>query len=315
MSKLLRVPKSIAGVATLTALVGLAAATFSPVPAEAQIMLGAYPGNGQTKDLLALEAKIGRKFAIDYHYLLIGTSQLNREIWDIANGRMPYVDLTISNSKVCFTAADIAAGKYDTQLTVQAQSFAALGSTVVVSFAAEMTDAKPTNDCFYGVGWNANATTIAAAGAAYVLAQQHVVSLFRSAGASNVQFAFAPEGLAYTVLVNNVAEWTLFYPGPATVDVLSVDHHYTGKLQEDFASDDVVLAFYNACVSVALPCMLGQTGANPGTEFVSSAEKSLPVLFPAIGAFIWNNAVYHLSGSVLTAFTAMGQDPNFQLMP
>jgi len=292
------------------------AAAAAPVPAGAQVMLGAY-AKGGSQAFTDLETQMGRKLAIDFHYVGLGQTQLNAEAADIANGQMPLIAMTVTarKAKTCFTASDIAGGLYDVQLTAQAAAVAALGATVMISFVSEMTDQKSSSDCFYGAGWDQNATTITNAGAAYVAAQQHVVQMFRNAGATNAQFAFVPEGSAYSTFVNNVAEWKLFYPGSATVDALGMDHHYAGRAQEDFAADETVLALYNACVDLGKPCVLAETGASPSTDYIVTAQNTIPVLFPKMTAFVWDDGDFKLQGTGLSAFTTMGQDSHFQQMP
>ena len=298
--------------------------------APAAVLLGAYvnlqAGGGSEANFTSVETAIGRTLALDYQYESFNFTDLSREAWDISQHRTPLIawDSNFPAAAGCATAADIVAGKYDSQLASQAAAIQALGKTVMISFVPEMTDAKPTMDCFYGAGWEASADTMIAAGHAFAMAQNYVWTAFHKANVTNVRWIFAPEGLAFSTMVNNAPLWTYFFPGDGFLDWIGTDHHYGGAAPYDLATDSVFQAFYRDAGAHNLPLMLTQTAALAGdaqTELITTAHGELPTQFPALRGFVYNDGGkqdtggadggFVLTGTGLTAFAAMGQDPYF----
>lgn len=319
---------SIFGLSLAFGLAGWAAVV--PPPASAQgrthngVILGAFV-SGDRDNFIALEKQLGRVLAIDFTYKQWAWSDgLSRQVWDIQQGRTPLIawSAKLNGKGTCVTAADIAAGKYDAQLKMQAKAMKSLGSKVLIDFIPEMTDRKIGMDCFYGAAWSADDAGIARAGAAYAAAQHHVVGIFRASGATNAEWVFAPDGQPFKNRGGGTPEWTRFYPGSAWVDWIGVDHHIGPGRRKAFP-DHLLSKFYRETESYGKPLMLAQTAADPDpsvqpdaqTLWLSGAEAAIPKQFPAIHAVIYNDHgkrnQHMLSGAGLAAFKAMANDPYF----
>jgi hypothetical protein len=314
-------------------------AVFVAGPALAGVMLGAHIDAGHDPnsqaDFAALEAAIGRKLAIDNdHEDWKEFPNVDRIRWDARNGRMSMLSWRIvfdrgDPSAGCATADAIDAGTYDTQLRKQAQAIKSIGRPVLIRFNYEMTNNKQST-CFTGFRGRSN---LPLAGSKYVTAWRHVVDVFRSVGATNARWVWAPGHQAY---VNG--HWKPYYPGDAYVDWIGVDCYNKGGTPASFADDPGIQAFYRVAAPMGKPLMVSETGAlndprlnpDPQTVWLTTARAFLKSK-PAIKAFVWWSSSglhrhrrhrnsdptyagsgYALKGSGLAAFRAMANDPYFQ---
>jgi hypothetical protein len=302
--------------------------------AAGHVLLGAHVGHRSSKtsraQFAALESAIGGKLAIDSIYNDWAEFPYSARVtWDKQSGRRTMISWRVVFQSggpplQCATAADIVAGVYDTQLARQATAIKALGAEVLIRFNYEMTDNQE-NTCFTGFPVNQNPPL---AGARFVAAWKHVVSLFRATGATNAQWVFAPSGGAY-----KSGYWRYFYPGAAYVDWMAADQYNKTDAPRSFATDPDVLAFYAAAAPLGRPLMISETGANNDPSLDPDAQTrwltTLQVFFksrPALSAFVyWDDpgiyiqqhrnyggTGYVLSGPGLAAFKAIANDPYFQ---
>ena len=219
-----------------------AMAVFAAGPALAGVMLGAHIDSksdpNARADFAALEAAIGRKLAIDNdHEDWEVFPDVDRIRWDAQNGRMSMLSwrIAFARGSGCATADAINAGTFDAQLRRQAAAIRSVGRRVLVRFNYEMTSNKE-NTCFTGFTVKQNYPLAASK---YVAAWKHVVDLFRSAGATNVQWVWAPGHRAYAQRI-----WKQFYPGDGYVDWIGVDYYNKSDSPMAFADDPGIQAFY-----------------------------------------------------------------------
>jgi hypothetical protein len=314
-------------------------ALFVAEPALAGVMLGAHIGAAHDPnskaDFTAVETAIGRKLAIDNdHEDWEVFPNVDRIRWDAQNGRLSMLSWRIKFDRShpnggCATADAINAGTYDAQLKRQAQAIESIGRPVLIRFNYEMTGNKE-DDCFAGFRVKSN---IPLAASKYVTAWRHVVGVFRSVGATNARWVFAPGHGAYAN-----GHWKPFYPGDAYVDWIAVDCYNKSGKSVSFADDPGIQAFYRVAAPMGKPLMVSETGApndprlnpDPQTVWLNTARAFLKSK-PAIKAFVWwsgsgrhghrrhhssdptyAGSGYMLKGSGLAAFRAMASDPYFQ---
>lgn len=299
-------------------------------PACAGVMFGAHVGADKDPnskaDFVALETQLGHKLAIDNdHEDWAEFPNLDRVRWDAENGRLSMLSWRIiyhrnNTEGGCATAEAINAGTYDAQLRRQAEALKSVGRRVLVRFNYEMASNEE-NACFNGFKPKQNLTL---AGSKYVSSWRHVVDIFRAAGATNVQWVWAP---GHKTFENEV--WKQFYPGNSYVDWIGVDYYNKPDTPKSFADDAGLNAFYGTA-SLGKPLMVAETGTNndpnqhpdPQTLWLTTAHQFLKT-HPAIKAFVWwdtpgrfarQNAGYGgtgylLQGPGLAAFRAMVEDP------
>jgi hypothetical protein len=316
-------------------LTGLTAVSLSG-PALAGVMLGAHidaESNPNARaDFVALETAIGRKLAIDNdHEDWARFPDLDRVRWDVQNGRMPMLSWRIifdrsSPAGGCATADAINAGTYDAQLRKQSAAIKSVGRRVLVRFNYEMTGNEE-NTCFTGFKVKRD---IPLAASKYIAAWRHVVGIFRSVGATNVRWVWAPGRKAYADGV-----WKQFYPGDGYVDWIGMDYYNKADTPISFAADPGIQAFYRGAAPMGKPLMIAETASlndprldpDPQTLWQTTARAFLKSS-PAIKAFVWwsrsghrpnkhadaayAGSGYALSGPGLSAFRAMASDPYFQ---
>jgi hypothetical protein len=196
-----------------------------------------------------------------------------------ARRQTPFV--TYETNAPQYTAAAIAAGTFDAQLTRWAQGAAAWGRRVHVRFLCEANG-----------DWNAWSPGVGANTAArYVAAYRHIHDVFDAAGATNVRFAWTP--------VNSYPGSTplkAIYPGDRYVDLVGVDGFNWGTTHpsgwESFAH-----VFNSSLTSVreltSKPIWITEAGS---TELGGSKSAWIAAMFKAIAGdrrisgLIWFNA-------------------------
>ena len=162
----------------------------------------------------------------------------------VAAGITP--EITWEPTNVSFS--DINAGKYDAYLTTTANELKAFGSTIFLRPFHEF------NGTWYTWGL-ANQGGNAATDAAFISAWQHMVTIFRNQGATNVKFVWCFStgalGNATTSPWNNPAN---AYPGDAYVDWMSYDTYNRGNLGTGAkwkTFDQIAQPPYQLAVSIA----------------------------------------------------------------
>ncbi|HEV7535162.1 MAG TPA: glycosyl hydrolase, partial [Acidimicrobiia bacterium] len=155
--------------------------------------------SAQKSGVADLEAKLGRKVAIDHYYRPWTTPfPTTREQWDFANGRIPM----ISWAK---TYADqIAYGFQDDLIRQRADAIAALAQPLLIRWFWEMDGDK-------------NLQYSESPGL-YIAAWQRIVSIFRAEGATNVGWVWCPNASGFS---DGSAQQ--YYPGDDWVDWTCAD--------------------------------------------------------------------------------------------
>lgn len=307
---------------TLTAVVA-----HTPAPAAADVALsgptapvagalfGAHAKTGsseaaQRSGVEALEAKLGRKLAIDHFYRPWTTTfPTTREEWDFDNGRVPM----ISWAKTY--ADDIVSGLHDPLIRQRAEAVAALGRPLLIRWFWEM-DGNRNLQYSQSPAW-------------YIAAWQHIVTIFRQAGATNVGWVWCPNASAFS---DGTAQQ--YYPGDDWVDWTCADGYnwYRKSGDNDVSFKNIFKSFYAWATTVPKPIMIGEygvleTSTDRKASWVNAARTTLKTDQSAVDAVVYfnsygydNNDIYRnwtmdTSDPSLNAFALMGADPYFNGAP
>ena len=293
------------------------------------------------KEFTDLQNAVGIPLAIDSTYAKWSDFSTSKPLvqakWDVANGRTPMISwfngFAKYDSKDCATAADIAAGKWDAQLIDQAHELASLNAPIIIRLFPALDTFTP---CLYGFD---PATNHAAAGKLLIPAWQHIVTLMRASGATNVKWDFSPGRDVYSNQKGTgSSDWKYFYPGDAYVDYMGTQA-YNQSLTEKLPKDDVsFVTFYTEAAATGEDVMLSETGAlgpdpqacpystglDPSAQatwlrgFAEEASTTFPALkviiyfdSPAMGTS-YNCSDVTLRGDGITAIRELLSDPYFQ---
>jgi len=180
-----------------------------------------------------------------------------------------------------YSLSTIANGSHDAYLQQWAKGAAAWGRPLYLRFAPEMNG----NYTTWGVGVNGNAP------GDYVAAWQHVVTVFRQQGATNVRWVWCTN-----IISGDTLTFAQFYPGDAYVDWVALDGYNGGTALawggwESFSQ--VIGVSYNVLTSITnKPVMIGETGsAEQGGDkaawITQGLLTDLPAQFPAVRALVW----------------------------
>ncbi|HEV7861186.1 MAG TPA: Ig-like domain-containing protein, partial [Acidimicrobiia bacterium] len=264
----------------------------------------------QKSGVEALEAKLGRKLAIDHYYRPWTTTfPTSREQWDFANGRIPM----ISWAKTY--ADEIVYGVHDALIRQRADAIAALGQPLLIRW-------------FWEMDGDRNLQYSQSPGL-YVAAWQHIVSIFRQEGATNVGWVWCPNASAFA---DGSAQE--YYPGDDWVDWTCADGYnwYRKSGDKDVSFKTIFTSFYGWATTRPKPIMVGEygvidTGGDRKANWVNAARTTLKsdqsgvdaaVYFNSYGYDnndIWRDWTMDTSDSSLNAFALMGADPYFNGAP
>jgi hypothetical protein len=169
----------------------------------------------------------------------------------------------------------IAAGYYDDYLRASAEAAAEWGGPILVRFAPEM------NGDFYPWGLGANGNTPSD----FIGAWRRVVTVFREAGADNVEWVWAPNN-------GPLGHFRSLYPGDQWVDWLGLSafNHGGSWGWESFTT--TVRAAYRDLVRLsAKPIILaeagsGEVGGSKADWITQAFDRQLP-RFRRIRALVW----------------------------
>jgi hypothetical protein len=252
-----------------------------------------------------LEQRIGRTLDIDHNfYTWDEPFPTETERWDLRAGRIPMISWNGKN----VTTDKIAAGQYDDLIKQRARATKALGKPVLIRWFWEMDGNKKAE--FAGTPEE------------YTAAWQHIVSLFRQAGADNVRWVWCPNASAF-----NTGVAQTFYPGDDFVDWTCADGYNwaPGRAGDDYRSfKDIFGGFYSWAVLQKKPIMVGEFGdqeRNPGdkAQWITDAREAIKNDFPRLKAVVYFNSnkdydwSLTTSDSALEAFRQMANDPWFNL--
>jgi hypothetical protein len=178
------------------------------------------------------------------------TPILSLEPWDPPAGSGGDDATAAAVAQPDFALSRIAAGGHDVGLIRWATGLRDLGFAVVLRFAHEMNgDWYP-----WAVGVNGNTS------GDYVAAWRHVHKLFRSVGASNVQFLWSPN----VPVANQTSDLAAAYPGADAVDILGLDGYNWGEGDGHTWVEPAAL----------FDAGLGQLRALPGTQPILISETA-----------------------------------------
>ncbi len=179
--------------------------------------------------------------------------------------------------------SQIAAGDYDSYLVAQARAAASWGRVIYVRFAHEM-NVGP----LYGPGPDGNTA------AGFVAAWRHVVTVFRSEGATNVRWVWSPN-----VNCGGRCPFDAFYPGDSWVDWVALDgYNYSSVDDVPWMSfQQVFQESYDGLTALtAKPVMICETasaeaGGDKAQWITQSLTQTLPDVMPRVRAVVWFDRV------------------------
>lgn len=314
----------------LMVLVAVFLGLAAPVAGANGIALGAYvqpaatPGHPYAA-IDKLDAEIGRHLAIYQSFedwqTSAGVAQafpLGFASYVAGLGATPMVtwqpeDTPLAGqrpaSQVDFSLAQILTGRYDPLIRVWADGARAFGLTVYVRLMHEM------NGAWYPWGNGVNGNTPAQ----YVAAWQHVVTLFRGEGATNVRFVWCASSSIRAAAAP-------YFPGDAWSSWIALDGYNKATTWKTFTQ--VVATRYADITSVSdLPVMIAETASiqdplrlsGKADWILSTFLTEIPQVFPRVQAALYFDApvggtrqVLQLADGSLAAFTQVAADPQYQ---
>ncbi len=212
-----------------------------------------------------------------------------------STGVTPVIDWT------CTSDASIINGSQDTLITAYADALKGYGRPVFLRWFWEMNlVALPRASGCLG--------TLGASG--YIQAWQHIWTIFRTAGATNVAFVWCPS--IYSL-------GTTYYPGDSYVDWIGWDGY--DRKQDPAMLTSQFLPFYNNWVTHGKPMMIGETGATiDQATYLAQLTAVLPVTFPQVHAVLYYDSKSNSDWTLVdtpgqlgfTQFVAMAQTPYFE---
>lgn len=206
--------------------------------------------------------------------------------------------------------AQIADGKYDGYINQAAAAAKAWHGPIFIRFAHEMNLAGSP----FGPGVNGNTP------ATFIAAWQHVVSLFRQDGATNVSWVWSPN-----VYCGGSCPFDAFYPGDAYVDWVALDgYNYSTVDHVPWMTFSQIFAGSYAAITALTdkPLMIAETAsAETGGDkaaWITQTFAALPTSMPRIRAVVWfdiyKETAWQLSSSSgsLAAFRQVEASTTFQ---
>lgn len=257
----------------------------------------AHPGRA----LSAYAAKVGRMpKVVMWYQTWHGGPLIVRRLMDAVHnhGAVPMITwMPLVSRGTAARLAGIAAGNYDGYLRTSAADARAWGHRFLLRPFHEMNGrwAK----------WG-----IPAAGTAqeFVAAWRHIVSVFRSVGASNVRFVFSPN-----VISRNSPTFTGMYPGDRYVDRVALDGYNWGTStsgQTWRSFHDIFADSYHVLAGLsARPMLIGETasterGGNKAGWITHAFRRDMSQ-FPRIRAVVWFNHRKETNWQVDSSATAL----------
>ncbi|MFN2629194.1 MAG: glycoside hydrolase family 26 protein [Gaiellaceae bacterium] len=203
--------------AALALVVGAGASSSAGNLAPASHALYGASVPGPVTAITSFESLIGRKLAIDHHFWRWTDSwpTSTYESWDVKNGRIPMVSWDGPNA----TLDSITNGSQDAVIRSHASAVKNFGAEILIRWGYEM------NGTWFAWSGSKNGNDPAK----YVAAWRHIVNIFRSVGATNALWIWAPNVQDNPQLSWN--HWTNYYPGDSYVDWVGIDGYNWGTTQ------------------------------------------------------------------------------------
>jgi hypothetical protein len=210
-----------------------------------------------------------------------------------------------------FSLAQLASGRYDAYIRSWAGQAKGFGGPVYVRMMHEMND--KTYPWSIGVNGNTGAQ-------AYITAWRHIVDIFRSAGADNVQFVWCVGAEPSS------PDPTAYFPGDSYVSWTAIDGYNRGTPWRSFTSI-FATPYREITAASSRPVMIAETGTveDPGdpsakAAWITSAfDQELPQQFPRVRAVLYFDApgrgfsfALTSSAAALQAFRQVAHSPLFQ---
>jgi hypothetical protein len=173
---------------------------------------------------------------------------------------IPFVTLQPKDAKSeanhkAWSLASVISGKHDAELTGVANTIVEYGDLVVIRYAPEM------NGSWSPWGAKVNGNTAAQ----YVAAWQHVVTLFRKAGASNALWLWAPN-IIRSAAVEGISQ---FWPGDNFVDLVGFTGY--GVEKSVYGNETSAGETYDPTMRLLArhpkPVVLAETGVNGTSKY------------------------------------------------
>src|SRR5579859_2152746 len=227
-------------------------------------------------------ANAGKTGSIE-HYGMCWTCGFDSMIANVVvnRGNTPAIDWSTSAGA---TNADIAAGKYDTNITSVAQAAKSFGHPMFLIFDEEM------NGTWYPYSPGQNGNTAAS----FVAMWRHVHDVFVSVGATNVTWVWAPNIDPYAAYPS----LSSLYPGDAYVDWTGLNGYNWGAGAGGgwMTFAQVFSSSYQTLLQLAptKPIMIGEVASeenrgNKAAWITDMLTTQLPQNFTQIKAVLWFN--------------------------
>jgi glycosyl hydrolase family 26 len=284
------------------------------VPAAGGIYLGVYAPNRQpdrydTTEVQALEARVGRRFAIDQHYYSwTDPFPTDLEPTDRSAGRLSMVSWKPNGVSL----TDIASGRYDELVRTRAAAMKAFGGPILLRFGHE-----PNGDWYsWSEHYDRGPVIAGNTAASYVAAWRHVHDVFAKAGADNVSWVWSVNYRDFPA--GNSADD--YYPGDDVVDWIGIDAYNSGDVTPATSWTGIgpLIAPMYGRYAKRKPIMLTEVGSveqgGDKAAWVNGLAAELPDRYPDVKAVIWfSKAAYRVdsSSAALSAFTRMATSKTF----
>jgi len=237
------------------------------------------------------------------------------------NGAMPMIswqplDGEASDNQPAYSCANIVAGQYDGFIATWARAAAAYQKPFYLRLSHEM------NGNWYPWG-TAPGNPNNNRPAQYVAMWQHVVTIFRQQGATNVRWVWSP---------NAISEFSTFspfdqnYPGDEYVDWVGIDGYNFGTAYGSGwrTITEIFGTSYDALTAMTTkPIMIAEVGAseqggNKAAWIQQGLLTEIPQRLPRVRALVWfdvkRDIDYRVNSSLasLAAFQAVVRSPLYQ---
>jgi mannan endo-1,4-beta-mannosidase len=228
-----------------------------------------------------------------------------------AAGATPMVTWDPSLNGAGIPLSQIADGRYDSYIRASAEAAAAWKHRLYIRFAHEMNlPGSP-----FGPGRDGNTP------ATFIAAWRHVVTIFRQASATNVEWVWSPNDDC-----EGKCPFTSFYPGDVWVDWVSLDGYNYSSLGNDpwltfaqiFGPSYAVLTHMTS-----KPLMIGETGSvedgGSKAEWITDMGHDFATQFKRVRGVIWFQRVkeadwrVNSSSQSLAAFRSLVGSPLFDI--
>jgi hypothetical protein len=233
----------------------------------------------------AVSQQIGAAPAIvgsyrDWTIPLVNGAQLDGVI---SRGAVPQVtwepwDASGSPSDPSYALSTITDGSHDAYIQASAQAAAGYGKPFQLRFAPEMNG----NWAPWEGSLNGNTPQL------YVAAWRHVTMIFRAAGATNVQWVWAPNNGPTSTIAS-------YYPGDDYVDVIGLDGYNWGSglaqwqtFTQAFGPSYAIVTALSSTKPIEITeTASAEAGGSKASWITSAFLTEIPASFPRVVAVIW----------------------------